>query len=84
MFNTERKSYYEYIESTEDKRTNVGFEYEGRIFEKTLSSITTGGDNNRKSILDSIEKVVFRLIETTKNIRNFVNYRVPKNNKYVR
>jgi len=34
--------------------------------------------------LNSIEKVVFRLIETTKNIRNFVNYRVPKNNKYVR
>jgi hypothetical protein len=84
MFNTERKSYYEYIESTEDQRTNVGFEYEGRIFEKTLSSITLGGDNNRKSILNSIEKVVFRLIETTKNIRNFVNYRVPKNNKYVR
>ena len=84
MFNTERKSYYEYIESTEDQRTNVGFEYEGRIFEKTLSSITLGGDNNRKSILNSIEKVVFRLIETTKNIRNFVNYRVSKNNKYVR
>jgi hypothetical protein len=84
MFNTERKSYYEYIETTEDRRTNVGFEYEGRIFEKTLSSITLGGDNNRKSILNSIEKVVFRLIETTKNIRNFVNYRVPKNNKYVR
>ena len=40
MFNTERKSYYEYIESTEDKRTNVGFEYEGRIFEKTLSYIS--------------------------------------------
>lgn len=84
MFNTERKSYYEYIESTEDNRTNVGFNYEGKIFEKTLSSITLSGDNNRKSILDSIEKVVFRLVETTKNIRNFVNYRVPKNNKYVR
>jgi hypothetical protein len=84
MFNTERKSYYEYIGSTEDRRSNTGFNYEGRILEKTMSSITLGGDASRKNILESIEKVVFRLIETTKNIRNFVNYRVPKNNKYVR
>lgn len=84
MFTTERKSFYEYIGSTEDRRSNTGFDYEGRIFEKTLSSITLSGDASRKNILESIEKVVFRLVETTKNIRNFVNYRVPKNNKFVR
>lgn len=84
MFTTERKSYYDYINSTEDKRPNVGFDYEGKILDKTLSSITLDGDNNRKSILKSLERVVYRLIETTKDIKNFVNYRVPKNNKYVR
>jgi hypothetical protein len=84
MFNTERKSYYEYINSINDKRTNVGFNYEDRIFEKTLSTITLGGDRNRMGILKSIEKVVYNLIEKTKTIRNFMNYRVPKNNKYVR
>lgn len=84
MFNTERKSYYDYIESTQDNRSNAGFNYEGMIFEKTMSSLTLGGDKNRKSMLSSIEKVIHRLIETTKGIRNFVNYRVPKNNKYVR
>jgi len=84
MFNTGRKSYYDYINSTQDRRTNVGFDYEGKIFEKTLSSVTLGGDNNRKSILKSIEKVVYSLVEKTKDIKNFFNYRVPKNNKYVR
>ena len=84
MFTTERKSYHDYIESTEDNRTNVGFNYEGEIFNKSLSSITLAGDSNRTSILSSMEKVVFRMIETTKWIKNFVNYRVPKNNKYVR
>ncbi len=84
MFNTERKSYHEYIGSTQDRRSNTGFDYEGRILEKTMSSITLDGDTTRKNILGSIERVIFRLVETTKNIRNFVNYRVPKNNKYVR
>lgn len=84
MFNTERKSYYEYINSINDRRSNVGFNYEGRIFEKTLSNITLSGDRNRMGILKSIEKVVYNLIEKTKTIRNFMNYRVPKNNKYVR
>lgn len=84
MFTTSRKSYYDYINSTEDKRSNVGFNYEGKIFEKTLSSVTLDGDNNRKSILKSLEKVVFNLVEKTKDIKNFFNYRVPKNNKYVR
>jgi hypothetical protein len=84
MFTTERKSYRDYIESTEDNRTNTGFDYEGQIFNKSLSNITLAGDSNRTSILASMEKVVFRMIETTKWIKNFVNYRVPKNNKYVR
>lgn len=84
MFTTGRKSYYDYINSRQDNRTNTGFDYEGKIFEKTLSDVTLSGDKTRTSILKSLEKVVHRLIETTKDIRNFMNYRVPKNNKYVR
>jgi hypothetical protein len=84
MFTTERKSYKDYINSTQDQRPNTGFDYENQIFNKTLSSVTLGGDSNRMSILASLEKTVYRLIETTKGIKNFMNYRVPKNNKYVR
>jgi hypothetical protein len=68
----------------QDERTNVGFDYEGMIFQKTLSDVTLNGDRTRMGILKSLEKVIYRLVESTKDIRNFMNYRVPKNNKYVR
>ena len=80
----EKRSWYEFIESQNDVRSNVGFEYEGKIFEKTLSNQIIAGDSNRIEILASIERVVYNLFETTKYIKNYINYTVPKNNKYVR
>jgi hypothetical protein len=80
----EKKSWYEFIQSQNDIRSNQGFEYEGKIFEKTLSNQVMQGDANRMDILASIEKVVYQLFETTKYIKNYINYTVPKNNKYVR
>lgn len=79
-----KSSWYEFIRSQNDVRSNVGFDYEGKIFEKTLSNQLLKGDENRVLILASIEKVVYQLFETTKYIKNYINYTVPKNNKYVR
>ena len=79
-----KQSWYEFIESQNDDRSNKGFDYEGKIFEKTLSNQLLNGDENRVLILASIEKVVNQLFETTKYIKNYINYTVPKNNKYVR
>ena len=80
----EKKSWYEFIESQNDVRSNVGFDYEGKIFEKTLSNPVLGGDANRMDILASIENVIYSLFETTKYIKNYFNYTVSKNNTYVR
>lgn len=80
----EKKSWYEFIQSQNDVRSNMGFDYEGKIFEKTLSNQVMKGDSNRIDILASIEKVVYQLFETTKYIKNYINYTVPKNNKHVR
>jgi hypothetical protein len=79
-----KKSIYDFIHSQNDKRLNTGFNYEGRIFEKTLSAQVLNGDKDRKDILSSIESIVYQLFETTKYIKNYINYTVPKNNKYVR
>ena len=79
-----KKSWYEMINSENDIRSNVGYDYEGKIFNKTLSNHVTSGDSNRMEILASIEKVIHQLFETTKYIKNYINYTVPKNNKYVR
>ena len=80
----DNQSWYEFIESQNDDRSNKGFDYEGKIFEKTLSNQVINGDSNRVDILASIERVVYRLFESTKYIKNYINYTVPKNNKYVR
>jgi len=79
-----KKSWYEFIESQNDIRSNQGLDYEGKIFEKTLSNQVNSGDVNRTDILASIEAVVHQLFETTKYIKNYMNYTVPKNNKHVR
>jgi hypothetical protein len=80
----DKKSWYEFIQSQNDIRSNEGFNYEGKIFEKTLSNQVMQGDSNMIDILASIEKVVYQLFESTKYIKNYINYTVPKNNKYVR
>lgn len=84
VFTTDRKSYYDFIRTKNDNIPNSGYDYEGKILKKSLSNIVYNGDENRTTILMSIEKVIFNLIESTKRIRNFRNYMVPKNNKYVR
>lgn len=80
----EKKSWYDFINTQNEIRSNVGFDYEGKIFEKTLSNQIINGDKNRTDILASIERVIYTLFETTKYIKNYINYTVPKNNKYVR
>jgi hypothetical protein len=81
---THKKSWYEFIREQNDVRSNVGFDYEGKIFEKTLSNQILAGDENRTLILASLERIVHQLFESTKYIKNYINYTVPKNNKYVR
>lgn len=80
----DKKSWFDFINSQNDIRSNVGFDYEGQIFERTLSNQVVQGDANRMDILASMEKVLYNLFETTKYIKNYINYTVPKNNKYVR
>lgn len=80
----EKQSWYEFIKTQNDQRSNVGFDYEGKIFENTLSNPILQGDSNRMDILASIERVVYYWFETAKYIKNYVNYTVSKNNKYVR
>jgi hypothetical protein len=79
-----KKSWYEFINEQNTIRSNQGFDYEGKIFKKTLSNQVLSGDQNRTDILESLEKIVYQLFETTKYIKNYFNYTVPKNNKHTR
>lgn len=79
-----KKSIHDFIDSQQDNVDYGAFDYEGKIFEKTLSKVLLNGDANRTDILNAIEKVVFQGIEEVKNIKNYFNYSAHKNNKRIR
>lgn len=71
-------SIYDSTTSRNEQINNLGFNYEGHIFKKTLSSYIFN-DNVRAGILAQYEKILFFLIENVKTIKTFYNYTVPKN-----
>jgi hypothetical protein len=79
-----KKSIHDFINSQQDSPDELSFNYEGKIFEKTLSKVLLNGDQNRQDILAGIERVVNQGIEEIKNIKNYYNYAAPKNNKRIR
>ena len=60
----------------------TGFDYKEQIFSRTLSNIIYL-DPKKIPILDRYQRVVFALIESVKQIKNYFNYTVPFNNRRV-
>jgi len=60
----------------------TGFNYREQIFPRTLSNLIYA-DPDKIPILDKYQRVVFALIESVKQIRNYFNYTVPFNNRRV-
>lgn len=69
-------------DSINDENIKSGFDYKDQIFARTMSDVMFR-DPRRVEILNTIQKVVFALIESVKQIRNSINYTVPYNNKRV-
>lgn len=63
-------------------KVKEGFDYKDKIMEKTLSNVIFR-DPTKESILIEMQRIIFGLIESVKQIKNFFNYTVPKNNKRV-
>jgi len=84
------RRYYEFdpTDNLYDIRNSInddvkeGFDYKNQIFERTLSNVMFR-DPRKIAILNNMQRVVFALIESVKQIRNFFNYTVPFNNKRV-
>jgi hypothetical protein len=60
----------------------TGFDYKEQIFPRTLSNIMFL-DPKKVEIMKKFQSVVFALIESVKQIRNYFNYTVPFNNRRV-
>ena len=72
---------YDVRDSQNDNLYN-GFNYKDQILRRSLSNIIYK-DPIKEGILSYFERVVYGLIESTKGIKNFVNYTVKRNNKRV-
>lgn len=60
----------------------TGFDYKDQIFARTLSNVIYANPQ-KVPILEKYQKVIFALIETVKEIKNYFNYTVPFNNRRV-
>lgn len=53
---------------SQDRFTDLGFDYRGRVFEKSISASILKNPNNRL-ILAEIENLIVYLIDTVKQVR---------------
>lgn len=72
-----KTSLYEVSRNRMNRLKNIGYAYEGKIFEKTMSPLIFA-DPTRRDILLKFETMIFFLIEKVKYIKTFYNYTVPK------
>lgn len=70
------------IRDTQNDNLYDGFDYRDQILKRSLSNVIYK-DPIKEGILNYFERVVYGLIESTKEIKNFVNYTVKRNNKRV-
>lgn len=76
MLKINKKSKYYYGSHTQDYYTNLGYDYHGNIFKRTLSS-EMFVNSNQKSILKWLEYKIEFLIDAVKNIK--LHYYFAKN-----
>ena len=71
------ESLYKKANSRLNNIKNNGYNYEGKIFQRSMSPLIFA-DPTRASILAELEKIVYFLVEKTKMIKTFYNYTVDK------
>jgi len=73
-------SLYDVANNRLTRGQNTGFDYQGKIFQRTLSPFIMSEDK-RAGILTSFETMIYFLVEKVKYIKTFYNYTVPKDYK---
>lgn len=72
-----KPSYFEVSENRLNDIKYIGFNYKGRIFEKTLSKVITS-DKKRSEILKKIESLIYFALQKVKSIKTHINFTVKK------
>lgn len=72
-----KESLYKVAENSRNDIKNKGFNYQGRLFEKTMSSFIFR-EEKRANILAKVEAVFFEVIERVKQIKIHFDFSKPK------
>jgi hypothetical protein len=75
-------SLYKFATNRLTRLKNTGYDYEGKIFEKSLSPYILN-EQNRRDILNEYEKLIYFMVEQVKLIKTFYNYTVDKDYKHL-
>jgi hypothetical protein len=73
-----KQSLYDITENSRNDIKNKGFDYKGKIFEKTMSSFIFR-EEKRTNILAKLEEVFYEVIQQVKQIKIHFDYRKKKN-----
>lgn len=68
MYKPLDKGPYYYAYHSQDRYTNLGFNYHGRILEKTVSKVIFGNKNNKK-LLAKVNDMLDYLVDSVKQIK---------------
>jgi hypothetical protein len=75
-----RESYFEIAENRVKEGQQLGFDYRGKLYEKSVSSLILA-DPKRKSIVQKMDDLVTYLVESVKNIKKTYNYAVGRKSR---
>lgn len=78
-----KKSPRWYASRHQDIYTDLGFNYKGKIFQKSVSPVIMQNKVNKK-LLEHIEPLIQRMIEMTKQIRLHYMFSLDKNDDRIR
>ena len=75
-----RESYFDKAENRVKEGQQLGFDYRGKLYEKSVSSLVMA-DPKRKSIIQKMDELVTYLVESVKNIKKTYNYAVGRKSR---
>ena len=71
---------YTELSKRKNKLLHLGFDYHGKIMEKSLSKVMINTNATVTRFVDTVDPVVCELVDSVKHIKEFANAAIEKNN----
>lgn len=75
-----RISYVEAAENRSREGQQLGFDYRGKLYEKSVSPLILA-DTKRKKIVEKMDELIAYLVDSVKNVKKTYNYAIKRNSR---